>query len=58
VGGGRVGPGVGIPKVGAGLGKLSWQDEVKPLFEEMLAPGRCPFVAYEGFSSPDEQAGD
>jgi O-acetyl-ADP-ribose deacetylase (regulator of RNase III) len=40
---------VGLPKIGAGLGKLSWQQEVRPLVLEILAPARCGFVVYEDF---------
>ena len=35
-------PSVAMPKIGAGLGKLDWSGEVKPLYEEYLSAGRCP----------------
>jgi O-acetyl-ADP-ribose deacetylase (regulator of RNase III) len=41
---------VGLPKIAAGLGKLSWIDEVKPLLVEYLAPSECMFVVYEQFT--------
>ncbi len=47
---------VALPKVGAGLGKLSWEAEVKPLFVEMLSPSTCQFVVYEDFALGDENA--
>ncbi len=40
---------VALPKIGAGLGKLSWQDEVKPLLCEYLGNGSTDFVVYETF---------
>jgi O-acetyl-ADP-ribose deacetylase (regulator of RNase III) len=46
---------VGLPKIGAGLGKLSWPGEVKPLMVELLADARCLFVVYEDFTLADEQ---
>jgi O-acetyl-ADP-ribose deacetylase (regulator of RNase III) len=45
---------VALPKVGAGLGKLSWETEVRPLFVDLLGPSTCPFVVYEGFSLDDK----
>jgi O-acetyl-ADP-ribose deacetylase (regulator of RNase III) len=45
---------VALPKVGAGLGKLSWEAEVKPLFIELLGPAPCEFVIFEDFSHEDE----
>jgi len=43
---------VGLPKIGAGLGKLSWAEQVKPLLIEHLEPARTPFVVYEEYRSP------
>lgn len=40
---------VALPKIGAGLGKLDWQTEVKPLFIEYLETSTCNFVVYEDF---------
>ncbi|CAN5550037.1 hypothetical protein BH11CYA1_BH11CYA1_43940 [soil metagenome] len=40
---------VALPKIGAGLGKLDWQTEVKPLFVEYLDGSVCCFVVYEDF---------
>ena len=34
---------VGLPKIGAGLGKLSWQNDVKPLFEAGADENGVPF---------------
>jgi O-acetyl-ADP-ribose deacetylase (regulator of RNase III) len=45
---------IGLPKVGAGLGKLSWKNEVKPLFEEVLADSSVLFVIYETFRTEHE----
>ena len=46
---------VGLPKIGAGLGKLSWEDKVKPLFEQLLSDSVCSFVVYEEFRNEIEQ---
>ncbi len=40
---------VALPKIGAGLGKLSWEDQVKPLFVEILTESDTRFVVYETF---------
>ncbi|WP_146588765.1 Appr-1-p processing protein [Posidoniimonas polymericola] len=40
---------VALPKIGAGLGKLSWEDQVKPLFVEILSESETHFVVYETF---------
>ncbi|QKC86091.1 macro domain-containing protein [Mesorhizobium sp. NZP2077] len=40
---------VALPKIGAGLGKLSWQDEVRPLLVEYLTPRATRYVVYETF---------
>jgi O-acetyl-ADP-ribose deacetylase (regulator of RNase III) len=41
---------VALPKIGAGLGKLSWSQEVRPLLIEGLSEHPCAFVIYEGYS--------
>ncbi len=38
---------IGLPKVGAGLGKLSWENIVKPLFKEHLTESPCRFIVFE-----------
>lgn len=45
---------VALPKVGAGLGKLSWEGEVKPLLAELLEAAACEFIIYEDFWLEDE----
>ena len=45
---------VGLPKIAAGLGKLSWEADVKPLMHAILADARCRFVVYEFFKNEDE----
>lgn len=45
---------VALPKIGAGLGKLSWEGEVKPLLAESLTSGRTEFVVYEVFRNSME----
>jgi O-acetyl-ADP-ribose deacetylase (regulator of RNase III) len=40
---------VGLPKIGAGLGKLSWTGDVRPLMIEHLAPPETLFVVYETY---------
>lgn len=40
---------VAMPKIGAGLGKLDWVSEVKPMYEEYLASTKCLFVVYEDY---------
>ena len=40
---------VALPKIGAGLGKLSWSEEVKPLLCKYLEGGSTDFVVYETF---------
>lgn len=45
---------VAMPKIGAGLGKLSWDDEVKPLLVEYLTPGRTSYFVYEMFRNEFE----
>jgi len=45
---------VALPKIGAGLGKLSWDGDVKPLLVEHLTPGPTHFVIYETFRNEFE----
>ncbi|WP_256751619.1 macro domain-containing protein [Mesorhizobium sp. Mes31] len=40
---------IALPKIGSGLGKLSWNDEVKPLLIEQLTLGPTRYVVYETF---------
>lgn len=48
---------VALPKIGAGLGKLSWEGEVKPLLVELLGPVEgTEFVVYEDFTLEVERA--
>jgi O-acetyl-ADP-ribose deacetylase (regulator of RNase III) len=44
-----------LPKIGAGLGKLSWELEVKPLMIEHLEESRCRFVVFEDFKTDYER---
>ena len=48
---------VALPKIGSGLGKLSWDGEVKPLILELLQEATCEFVVYEDFTLEDERSG-
>ena len=45
---------VALPKIGAGLGKLSWDSEVRPLLMEHLSESSCRFVVYEDFRNEYE----
>ncbi|MEP9386689.1 macro domain-containing protein [Mesorhizobium sp. KR9-304] len=45
---------VALPKIGAGLGKLSWDEDVKPLLVEYLTPGPTHYVVYEIFRNEFE----
>lgn len=47
---------VGLPKIGAGLGKLSWEGDVKPLLVEHLTDGDTRFVVYETFRNEHEDS--
>lgn len=47
---------IALPKIGAGLGKLSWDHEVKPMLFEHLSAGSTRFVIYETFRNEFEQA--
>lgn len=45
---------IGLPKIGAGLGKLSWETDVKPLMQEHFTDSSCRFVIYEDFKKQHE----
>lgn len=45
---------VAIPKIGAGLGKLDWETEVKPLMIQHLDQLTTNFVVYEDFKNEYE----
>ncbi len=45
---------VSMPKIGAGLGKLDWQSEVKPLIESILSDTTTLFNVYEDFKTEYE----
>ena len=40
---------VSLPKIGAGLGKLDWNNEVKPLLESILSDSETVFNVYEDY---------
>ncbi len=40
---------VALPKIGAGLGKLDWEADVKPLLQQHLADSQTIFYVYEDF---------
>lgn len=40
---------VALPKIDAGLGKLSWVDEVRPMLVELLTASACRFIVVEDF---------
>jgi O-acetyl-ADP-ribose deacetylase (regulator of RNase III) len=40
---------VALPKIGAGLGKLSWESDVKPMLKRHFTESTCRFVVYEDF---------
>ncbi|MEO3997415.1 macro domain-containing protein [Mesorhizobium sp. CAU 1732] len=46
---------VALPKIGAGLGKLSWDTDVRPLMVELLTGGSTRFVVYEIFREEFER---
>ena len=48
---------IGLPKIGAGLGKLCWENEVKPLLIETLSNATCRFLVYEDYRLEDESSG-
>lgn len=46
---------VAMPKIGGGLGKLSWERQVKPMMIEYLSPSDCRFVVYEDYKIEYEE---
>lgn len=46
---------VALPKIGAGLGKLSWMEEVRPLLIEILSASDTRFIVYETFRREHER---
>lgn len=46
---------VSLPKIGAGLGKLDWEAEVKPLMVSFLAASEVKFTVYEDFKDEFEK---
>lgn len=51
-------PTVALPKIGAGLGKLDWEAEVKPLMLRHLTDGMTLFYVYEDFKNEYERGAD
>jgi len=47
---------VSLPKIGAGLGKLDWEEEVKPLLVKHLADLETNFFIYEDFKREYESS--
>jgi len=45
---------IGLPKIGAGLGKLSWEIDVKPIMKEYLSTSTCRFIIYEHYKCHNE----
>jgi O-acetyl-ADP-ribose deacetylase (regulator of RNase III) len=45
---------VALPKIGAGLGKLDWETEVKPLIVRHLYDQETVFMVYEDFKNEYE----
>ncbi len=46
---------VSVPKIGAGLGKLDWEAEVKPLMLKHLSESQTLFRIYEDFKNAYEK---
>ncbi|MBW3637701.1 MAG: macro domain-containing protein [Armatimonadetes bacterium] len=46
---------VTLPKIGAGLGKLDWESEVKPAMQKYFADSEVLFRIYEDFKSEFEK---
>jgi O-acetyl-ADP-ribose deacetylase (regulator of RNase III) len=46
---------VSLPKIGTGLGKLDWEEEVKPLLMRHLEDQKTSFFVYEDFKDEDEK---
>ncbi len=47
---------VSLPRIGAGLGKLDWDDEVKPLLVKHLADLETTFLIFEDFKVEYERS--
>lgn len=45
---------IALPKIAAGLGKLSWPGQVRPLLIQYLERADCTFVVYEHFTQSME----
>lgn len=41
---------IALPKIGSGLGKLSWVSDVKPMLTQYLQDSSCSFVVYETYT--------
>jgi len=41
---------VSLPRIGAGLGKLDWEEEIKPLLMKHLEEQKTSFFVYEDFN--------
>jgi len=39
-----------LPKIGAGLGKLSWRNEIKPLMKEIFGESSIKYVVFEEYT--------
>jgi len=46
---------VAVPKIGAGLGKLDWETEVKPLMIKHFTESDTTFLIYEDFKNEYEE---
>lgn len=46
---------VAFPKIGAGLGKLDWETQVKPLLMQHLSEVETVFIVYEDFKNEYEK---
>jgi O-acetyl-ADP-ribose deacetylase (regulator of RNase III) len=46
---------VSLPKIGAGLGKLDWETQVKPLLIQHLTDVETTFYVYEDFKNEYEK---
>jgi O-acetyl-ADP-ribose deacetylase (regulator of RNase III) len=48
---------VALPKIGAGLGKLDWKQQVKPVLLAHLSESKTIFYVYEDFKIEYEASG-
>jgi O-acetyl-ADP-ribose deacetylase (regulator of RNase III) len=48
--------GISLPRIGAGLGKLDWEEEVKPLMVKHFADPETIFYVYEDFKREYESS--